>query len=157
MRTLIALFALTGCEIVLEPYPNNYDHSHDDHTHESHDSYESPQNSYAYGPVILSTSPYCGYDYAYTDYVWEFAATVNHSYDVSSISEAWVDVYDGAYRVFSGHMTLGDYDPYDNVSRWMAWTTEYFTDLYCDSRIEYMIETYVMDYEGNYDVAVDYY
>ena len=124
MRTLIALFALTGCEIVLEPYPSKYDHSHDDHTHESHDSYESPQSSYGHGPVILATSPYCGYDHTYTDYVWEFTATVSHSYDVLDIAEVWVDVYDGGYRAFSGHMTLGDYDPYDNTSRWMAWTTE---------------------------------
>ena len=157
MRTLIALFALTGCEIVLEPYPSDNGHSHDSHTHESHDSYETPQSSHSHGPVILSTSPYCGYDYAYSDYVWEFAATVSHSSDVSDIAEVWVDVYDGPYRAFSGYMVLGEYDPYDNVSRWMAFTTEYPTNLYCDSRIEYVIETYVMDWDGNYDVVVDYY
>ena len=161
MRTLIALFALTGCEIVLEPYPSDHGHSHDSHTHESHesnDSYETPQSSHGHGPVILSTSQYCGYDYAYSDYVWEFAATINHPHhEVSDIAEVWVDIYDGPYRAFSGYMVLGDYDPYDNVSRWLASTTEYTTNLYCDSRIEYVIETYVMDWDGNYDVVVDYY
>ena len=157
MRTLIALIALTGCEIVLEPYPSDHGHSHDSHTHESHDSYETPQSSHNHGPVVLNTSSYCDYEYAYNDYVWEFVATVSHSYDISEISEVWVDVFDGPYLVYSGDMWLGDYDPYENVSRWMVWSVEYNTNLYCDSYIEYEIETYVLDYDGNYTVAVEYF
>ena len=154
MKTLIALFALTGCEIVLEPYPNDHGHSHDNHTHES---YDPPQSTYNDGPVILNTSPYCGYDYSHGDYVWEFVATVSHTYDISEIADVWVDVYDGGYLAYSRYMMLGDYDPYENVSRWMVWSTEYTTNLYCDSYIEYEIETYVLDYDGNYTVAVDYF
>ena len=156
MRTLITLFALTGCEIVLEPYPSNNGHSHDNHTHESHDSYETPQSSYGHGPVILSTDPYCGYDSMYSDYVWDFHADISHSYHASEIADVWVDVYDGIYLVYASDMLLIDFDPYSEVGEWATWTTEYYTDLYCDSYVQYTIETYAIDFDGNYTVQVDY-
>ena len=115
----------------------------------------SHHHSYGH-PQVTNAFAYCTYDYGYADYVWEFEASVSHSYDISHIANVWVDVYEGPHLVYSDDLWLEQSDPYGNMSYWHGWTTEHHTYLYCGSHHQYTIETIALDYEGNYSVAVEY-
>jgi hypothetical protein len=135
--TAVSMIALTGCEVGIGTYPSTQSHYHG-------------------SPQIVNTFTYCAYDYGYADYVWDFDASVTHSYDSSRVAGVWVDVYEGPYLVHSENLWLEQSDPYGNMSYWSGWTAEHRTSLYCDSHIHYTIETVAFDFDGNYAFAVDY-